>query len=76
MAKEAEMAKWDIWAEGYSATGDRSGASLVKAEVEAPTFMEACDTVLGNDPLYSREALTHWGCRLFDNEQDARKRFG
>lgn len=45
------------------------------AEVEAETFREACDKVC-SDPNYNAEHLTVWGCRLFDNEADARKSFG
>lgn len=48
--------------------------------VEAETFQEACDKYAVENPdwasSYDSERLTHWGCRLFDNEMDARKAFG
>jgi hypothetical protein len=29
-----------------------------------------------DDGNFNPEALTYWGCKLFDNEADARKGFG
>lgn len=69
------MQQWDIWVEGYQATGDRGVAQRV-ATVSAPSFKEACDKYFEKDPLYTKERLTYWGCKLFDNESDARKSFG
>lgn len=69
---------WEVWAEGYAATGESGGATLLGHAI-ARTFREACDKVAGelSDPkLYNSKQLTYWGCRLYDNEADARKAFG
>jgi hypothetical protein len=69
---------WVIWEEGYLCSGCEgipSPAHLV-AVVRATTFKEACILHYGKDPYFSAERLTYWGCRLFDNEADARKEFG
>lgn len=71
--------KYEVWMEGYLATGMEGipqGATLV-GEVEADSFKDACDLFYGNDTFhYNPQRLTYWGCKLFDNEQDARKNFG
>jgi hypothetical protein len=82
--------KYKIWIEGWSATGGSSDASFI-GEVEAESFREACLTVryhdkfhyvpargqlLSKQKTFNAEGLTDWGCRLFDNEEDARKSFG
>jgi hypothetical protein len=73
------MPLYEVWAEGYAATGEHGTASYV-GSVEASSFEEACRLLhdpagygalgeVGGRPAY-------WGCRLFDNEADARKSFG
>jgi len=82
---------YEIWAEGYSCTGQSSGAML-KGIVEASSFLEACRKLFKNDDYYSEERIYqnlttgkfftkkedphYWGCKLFDNETEARKSFG
>lgn len=70
---------YHIWTEGYLATGG-SGAAILLGSVEANSFEEACHKVIKarnmDDSNYNREKLTYWGCKLFDNEIDARKNFG
>lgn len=66
---------YEIWMEGYCCTGQSSTAFLV-AKIEANSFQEACDIHFKGDPYYSPKTLKCWGCRLFDNEADARKSFG
>lgn len=66
---------WQIWCEGYRITGNSNVAQLL-AVVEAPTFRAACETKFFGDKDFNSEALTYWGCRLFDNELDARRAFG
>lgn len=50
------------------------------AEVDATTLQEACDAYAKSNPTwakdYDMEQMTHWGCRLWDNEADARASFG
>lgn len=81
------MKTYEIWIEGAATNGDRSQASLV-GTVDAEDFIHAClRWYLG--PLSDswrkfkyRFEVSHdgvpsvWGCRLFDNEADARKSFG
>ncbi len=78
------MKKFEIWEEGYLATGMGGTPSRAHkiGEVSAETFQQACNTLCspawwqskhGN---YNPDRLTVWGCRLFDNETDARKSFG
>lgn len=71
------MKTWQIWIEGYSITGNDSGASFLGA-VEAETFIEACHKFYKANPEISYDPVrnTQWGCRHFDNEADARKSLG
>lgn len=66
---------FQVWSEGYRASGDR-GTATFHGQVEAENFKAACDQIIGNSYLYDSERLTYWGCRLFDNELEARKSFG
>ena len=65
--------------EGYAASGDRSGATLL-GSADAGSFAEACRKVYAQRGDFSgyplTDNLTIWGCRLFDNEVDARRSFG
>jgi hypothetical protein len=75
------MKKFQVWTEGYAATGQSSDAQY-HGEFEGETFREAVAAF--RDSLtdeHSRncvdlERLSFWGCRFFDNEDDARKSFG
>lgn len=45
------------------------------------TFREAVETLVAetkdhDKSYFNLEHLTYWGCRLFDNEIEARKSFG
>ena len=76
--------KFQIWSEGYSVTGQYQKA-IYHGEFEAETFEQACDKWIETLDEYSKQCYTPskdgsrpmlWGCRLFDNETDARKSFG
>lgn len=73
------MKRWEIWSEGYSASGD-AGTAVHHGSVKAATFKEACEQLADRDRefmrYYDAERLTYWGCRLFDNEGEARATFG
>lgn len=81
-----EIKKFQVWAEGYAATGERGTAQhLVKegeTDTEWPgrTFHEACinalRTLKWDMKHYDNNRNTYWACRFFDNEKDARKSFG
>lgn len=78
------MKTWEIWAEGYLATGMDgipARASLM-GRSKGETFLDACSQLFKANPkfdgtyYYDAKRNTYWGCRLFDNEADARKLFG
>jgi len=80
MAKKAATQSFEVWSEGFRITGD-SGQAHLLGKVEAPTFLMACRVAAtqAGDPHNYREAdgvPRYWGCRLFDNEVDARRSFG
>jgi hypothetical protein len=64
-----------IWAEGYAATGESGGASCM-GNSSGKTLQEACDRHFGDNSYYNSLTLSYWGCKLYDNESDARRRFG
>lgn len=82
--------KFDIWTEGYLATGMEgipARAKLVAKDVEGKTFDDAVKNwVASQDPQeledswgdYSFYEGKHflWGCQLFPTEEEARKSFG
>ena len=70
--------KFDIWAEGYGASG-QGGTACHFGRAYGKDFKEACITffsVASRPGWFDPERMTHWGCRLFDNEIDARRSFG
>ncbi|MEJ7831207.1 MAG: hypothetical protein WKF91_23580 [Segetibacter sp.] len=78
------MREYQIWSEGFAATGERGGATFHGKQM-AETFDEACDLFFKGNSTYDslldgRDMKTliraYWGCRLFDNEADARRSFG
>lgn len=72
------MSIYQVWSEGYAATGNSGSAELL-GEVEAGDFASACSVLFEGSErakYFDKQQLTYWGCRLFDNEQDARQAFG
>lgn len=59
--------------------GHSSGAVRLGSE-SGNSLREACDALAAKDSefreLYDPERMAYWGCKLFDNEKDARKAFG
>lgn len=77
MSKE-QLQYFDVWIEGYNVTGNSSDASFL-GRARATSFKQACEMVVntvGMADSYDPDKNTVWGCRLFDNEPDARKAFG
>jgi hypothetical protein len=71
------MMKYEVWSEGY----DDGGPAWLVNTIEAESFEEACCLATAEDngcnpDLFSTVAMTYWGCRLFDNEKEARRSFG
>jgi len=73
--KYKESRVWEVWAEGYNCGLDKGDATFI-GKVEASSFREACIKLLKGQSTFDEVSLTDWGCQLFDNETDARKRFG
>ncbi len=73
----------EIWVERYQMwpePSDRSGARFICSS-EGLTFKDACKKAneLGEFKEYGDfdpQRLSLWGCRLFDNESEARASFG
>ncbi len=80
---EKSTALFTIWAEGLAATGEAETAwQLNESAISAPSFDEAVrlySEANESRHLFRRDrngTWTYWGCRLFDNESDARGAFG
>lgn len=70
--------KFDIWMQGFSVT-ENNGTAKFLGTYEADSFLDACQMAANKHPEYGDydpESNDIWGCRLFDNETDARKSFG
>ena len=75
------MRNFEIWMEGYAATGERAEASRI-GNYTAETFDEAVLLYMKDNPntvefdRFGKGKHSIWACRLYDNEIDARKSFG
>ena len=80
------MKSYDIWIEGYAITGG-SGEATHHGSFRAENFDQAIDMwldTMSDEEIYQyyqwypgrEHPHTWWGCRIFDNETDARKAFG
>lgn len=75
--------KYEVWIEGYAATGEYAEASRLGEDGElfsGNTFADACRNAIiklkWNTNYYNEQSNSYWGCRFYDNEQDARRSFG
>lgn len=69
---------FNVWLEGYAATGERGGATFC-GEIVGTSFEDACRRWAmrsSNPECYNEERNTYWGCRFYGNEADARRSFG
>jgi hypothetical protein len=74
------MKTYEVWQEGYSATSESSKASFL-GKYEANSFKEAIALCEKDNDIKitfqeSDNTFRKWGCIIYDNETDARKRFG
>jgi hypothetical protein len=72
------MKEFEIWAEGFRTSGEQGFATILGKE-NAESWDEAVEKYMEKNPGRIRKdsrGYTDWGCRLFDNEADARKSFG
>ncbi len=71
--------KFEIWSEGYAATGD-SGSAHFHGTAIGENFKDACISFSNSNSEFKEyfdpSRMTYWGCELFDNEIEARKSFG
>jgi len=70
------MKVYDIWSEGYRATGEH-GTAHHHGCAEGKTFRAACINFFdSSNEYFNKDKLAYWGCRLFDNQADARDKYG
>mgnify|MGYP001558232287 CR=1 FL=1 len=68
---------FEIWSEGFMTQGQQKpNPAIFFGKVEAETFKEACIEKFDRMRLFDVENMTYWGCKLFDNQEDARRKFG
>jgi hypothetical protein len=79
----ATTRNWTIWTEGFAAIGEAETAwQLNEAPIHAGSLDDAVlqySRSSESGHLFHRRrdgSWTYWGCRLFDNESDARGAFG
>jgi hypothetical protein len=77
---------YEVWVEGYIATGERDKAQQLKNlnrddnKWEANDFKSACllaiETLKWDLNYYNKDNNSYWACKFYDNEKDARKNYG
>lgn len=73
---------YNIWIEGYAATGESNTAQCLANGAPGDSFREAVIAWVAspagahwqND--FDADRLSFWGCRAFDNESEARRNYG
>jgi hypothetical protein len=66
----------NLWIEGYSATGESASATYL-GNYPGDTLKEAiANFSRSTGEQIDEDGLSIWGCRIFDNEDDARRSFG
>lgn len=75
---------WKVWIEGFLVTGMEGVPQTAKLinEIEAPDWDTAVQQafILAEDPSLLRKnkdgSWSYWGCRIYNNEEDAKKFLG
>lgn len=74
--------EFDVWMEGYSATGQYCPHEFVGKAI-AKDFKTACAIAVKErygeeefNKYYDADRCSYWGCRCFDNEEDASRLCG
>lgn len=77
--------EWHIWSEGYHDQGNNSpNHAIYHGKFNGDTLKDAVrswhEMLLKYEPTKAQylnvSEMTYWGCKIFDNEVDARKLFG
>ncbi len=63
--------RYQIWQEGFK-IGNIIQEAEYHGEAEGKDFEQACLKYFKNDPNFNYRNLTFFGCKLFNNENDAR----
>lgn len=71
--------QWQVWTEGFQTNG-QSGSAIFHGTYTAETFKEAVEMWINEDleerkQYYNPKNLTYWGCKFFDNRNDAVRSF-
>jgi hypothetical protein len=78
LKKPTRLIRFQIWREGYESTGEHGTATYFGTWL-AESFDQAVKYANELRNLGAEKTGNHWivwGCRLFDNEKDARLSFG
>jgi hypothetical protein len=69
---------FEVWMEGYLATGMEGVPAPAQrlGSADAETFAGACLIVCAGMESFDTNRMAIWGCRLFDNEAQAREFYG
>lgn len=80
------MKEFEVWSEGYSATGEHGNAQQLynsqhpKGKWPAKSFKDACllamQTLKWDMKFYNAKQNTYWACKFYDNAKAARASFG
>jgi hypothetical protein len=74
-----EGTMYEVWIEGYAATGQRDRARFLGVYT-AENFNDAAEMAarlkLGEMNYFNKAVPSFWGCKFYDNEADARRSFG
>lgn len=71
--------KYEIWVEGYRTWPDHAEATLFGVGEGEDLNAAALDLASRNEVFrknFDPDRMVWWGCRIFDNETDAREVFG
>jgi len=73
------MKDYNVWIEGYSFTGGQDQAEFL-GTYKAISFKSACERAMNFKDYdlryYNNERNSHWGCKFYETEIEARKNFG
>ena len=75
MPRQHFLESFEVWCEGFESSDGR-GTALFMGKFNAESFAGACCQAVADHSYLDKDNLRYWGCRLFDNEIDARKSFG